>query len=517
MPPDQGGAEAAQQARPLGRIVALNTTLLTIGRLVTAGGGVVGIALITHYLSQGEFGQLLAAQSFVGIFQVSTDLGLWTIASREIARAPQNEEAILGAVFTVGLGLLVVTIAGGLIAAFAFYGGSTHTLTREAIGLLLIQFLIAGFAGSAAAHLAAHQRAVAIAISALVSSLLFLGLLIVVVTVHLGFLWVVAAYTLAAVTSPVLPIISMLRRVRLRLNLERALIRQMVRTTLPQGLLLVLSVAYFRIDTVLLSLLSSNRQVALYGLAYRFVEFFAFLPVYFMGVLFPVLARTPAFSRRLDELVSGALDSMIVGGLAALAFTSTFAPQIVAILAGGHAYAHTVALLRLLSVALLTIFLSNAFFQTLIALNRQRSLIRLIAVVLVVNLGANVALIPPLGATGAAVALIISEIVGFVLAANAYREVGRLPRPTRLWRILVATAGLAAGGWLTTHFGFPHDRLPGAALVVGGIVAALVYIALMRGLRALPPPLAATLGDVASRAAEVIRALRHRDATGIGA
>jgi O-antigen/teichoic acid export membrane protein len=509
-PPRDGPRSPEPPQRPLGRLVALNTTLLTLGRLLTAAGGVVGIALATRYLPQGLFGQLLAALSFIGIFQVTTDLGLWTIASREIARRRDEERMILSAVFTLGMVLLVVTIILGLIGAFVLYSGASRASTREAIAILLIQFLLAGLAGSASAHLTAHQRAGAIALGAILSTALFVGFLAVVVSLRLGFAWVVVAYTLAAVSSPLLPIISMLRRVRLRLSWDSALLRYMLRTTLPQGLLLVLSVVYFRIDTVLLSLLSSSRQVALYGLAYRVVEFFAFLPVYFMGVLFPVLARTQPFSERLAELVGGATASMLVGGLATLALVVTFAPEVVRILSGAPSYAHAVDVLRLLSVSLLAIFITNAFFQTLIALNRQRNLIRIAAVVLVVNVAANCALIPFLGASGAAIALMISEVIGLALALIAYREIGPLPRIPRLWRILIATAGLGVSGWLVGSVLFGDTRHPVLGLVVGGAVALLVYGLLMRYLDALPPQLAATLADMRTRMVELMRIILRR-------
>ncbi len=479
---------------------------------MAAGGGVVGIALLTRYLAQAKFGHLLAALSFIGIFQVTTDLGLWTIASREIARAPDRESTILSAVYTLGSALTVVTIVGGAALAFALYSGAPHGLTRDAILILLVQFLFAGLSGSASAHLTAHQRAVSIALGSLLSTLLFVALLAVVVTLNLGFLWVAVAYTLAAVAAFALPIASMLRQVRLRLSWDPGLIRYLTVNALPQGLLLVLAVVYFRIDTVLLSLLSTADQVALYGLAYRVVEFFAFLPVYFMGVLFPVLARTQPHTERLAELVRGATASMLVGGLAAMTLVATFAPEVIRILTGSSSYAHAEGVLRLLAVALLMIFLTNAFFQTLIALNRQRILIRLTAVVLVVNVACNCALIPPFGATGAAYALIASEVISLALSLRAYREVGRLPRIPRLWRIVVATAGMGVSGWLVTTLLFPHHRLAGLALVCGGAVALTVYALLMRYLRALPPELAGTLADVWTRTAQVIRALVRRPA-----
>jgi O-antigen/teichoic acid export membrane protein len=297
----------------------------------------------------------------------------------------------------------------------------------------------------------------------------------------------------------------MLRRTRLELGWDRRVALSFAQMAFPQGILLILAVVYFRIDTVLLSLLSSARQVAIYALAYKVVEFFAFLPVYFMATLFPVIARTPPRTERLKQLVSDATSSLFVAGIAVLTFLVTFAPQIVAAIAPRASYHAAIGVLRLLGIAALLIFVTNGFFQSLVALNRQRSLARLTAVVLVTNVALNCGLIPVLGADGAAWALIASEIVSLVLVLFAYREVGSLPRLTRLGRVLAATAGFGISGWLVERLLFPGARLPVLALVCGVAIAGAVYVALMRLLGALPPQLAAVLADVAERTLLVLR------------
>lgn len=496
-------------SRPLGRLVALNTILLSLGRVIAAAGGVVGVAIATHHLNKGAFGQLLAGVSFVGIFQVATDLGLWTTASREIAQHPEQEPQILGVVFTIGLVLSVVTILICVAALFLLYPGPAHSLTRETIALMSLQFLLAAPGGSALAYLTAHQRAGPAALGTLLSSVLFLAALGCVVALDLGFVAIAGAYALAAFVNPIIPSGVMLRHTRPALVWDPRVAMSFARMAIPQGILLILAVVYFRIDTVLLSLLASDRDVAIYALAYKVVEFFAFLPVYFMATLFPVIARTPPRTQRLSELVSGATASLFVGGAAVLTFLVAFAPQIVGAIAPRASYHAADGVLRLLGVAALLIFVTNGFFQTLVALSRQRRLAHLTAVVLVTNVALNCALIPVAGATGAAWALIGSEVVSLVLVLFAYREVGSFPRLPRLGRVVLANLGFGASGWLVVFLLFPHDEKPVLALICGVAIGGVVYVALMRALRALPPELEAVLRDLGTRMLVVLQGIRR--------
>lgn len=61
--------------------------------------------MATRYLGIEEFGLLLTAVTFVALFGVLADVGVWTIAAREIAKRPEDEAAILNTVSLIGLAL----------------------------------------------------------------------------------------------------------------------------------------------------------------------------------------------------------------------------------------------------------------------------------------------------------------------------------------------------------------------------------------------------------------------------
>ena len=99
-------------------------------------------------------------------------------------------------------------------------------------------------------------------------------------------------------------------------------------------------------------------------------------------------------------------------------------------LLGTHSYSASGPVLAILALALGLSYLNGVYGNALFALGRQKMVFWLALPTLVVNLVANLLLIPPYGADGAAWAVVISEIVALAIVREAYvRVAGRPPAP----------------------------------------------------------------------------------------
>jgi len=493
----------------LSQKVAFNTTVLLASRLVVAASGLAGVAVSTRYLGPAEFGQLTVAIVLVSVFGFFTDAGLYTVAARELAKRPDEEHRILANVFAMGLVMSAGALAGALLITFVAYGGSGGALVRTGVLILAVQMLVSAVGGTASAYLIAHQRAVPTALAATASSVIFLGLLFLTIHFDLGFAGLAACFAVSGLVTLLLPVLA-LRGVRLGLQRDSALWRQMFAWAVPQAGVLVLGVIYFRLDTFLLSFLSSASEVGRYGVAYRVLEVLTVAPIYLMSTLFPEIARQQPHSARLNEIVQGAFSTVALAAVPVVIVFAIFAEEIVAV-AGGPDYLDAAPVVQFLVAAVALLFVNTVFFQSLVALNRQGKLFVLLVAVLVVNVGLNFALIPPLGATGAALSLVISEGAALALALLVFREVGEVPRLRRPLRLLGATA-LTAGIVLLLREMLPIDRPdagldasftaalgPLATLVAASGVTAALWAGALLLLDAVPAEVRAGLA-----------ALRHR-------
>jgi O-antigen/teichoic acid export membrane protein len=231
---------------------------------------------------------------------------------------------------------------------------------------------------------------------------------------------------------------------------------------------------------VLLSLVGSREAVGIYGLAYKVVDTIYVLPAFVTLTLLPEFARLTNDTRRRDELVEKASAVMQVAATALVVFAIAFADQIVAI-AGGSAFDDAAAVLRILMVGVGLGFLRAVLTEALIAANRQLWLAYAMAALLAANVALNLALIPVLGARGAALAFAASEALALLLVLRLFRRIGTAPRPRRLRQLVLSGAAMAAVTLLQL---VPLARDAGPAAVLA-VLGPLSFAAFAYGLHAL--------------------------------
>jgi O-antigen/teichoic acid export membrane protein len=274
-------------------------------------------------------------------------------------------------------------------------------------------------------------------------------------------------------------------RISLRPSLEPALSMRLLRAALPVGGALLISAVVWRLDTVLLSLFVTKSEVAPYGLAYKVLDFLAVLPAYITITLLPEFARLVSRRKELDAVMQRAFSVMQVGAVALLVFFVVFAHEVVT-LAGGQEFEAAAPLLQILVVGVAISYLGGIFGQGFIALDRQRELFLFGALlVLPLNLGANLALIPLLGNYGAALAYVISEVVAVTALMFIYGRGAKVPRFHKPLRVAAAGCVMGAVALMRLLPGVEHAPAL-AVLAVGGVVSAALYVGALYALRAMP-------------------------------
>ena len=410
----------------LARTVAVTTVSLIAGRALALIAGIGATALASRYLGLDGFGALTLAMAIVSLAALLTDLGMSTMAVREIARAPERERQIVGNVRTLGLALSVAAAVLLVGIAQALYAGQPHV--RDAMLILSLQLLTSPFTSSARAHLQARQLGPRIAIGDVALAFGMVTASAVVVIADMGFEAMVAAVAFGYLTQAIAMTALMRPDMRWAWSAGRGPWGLLLRVSLPFGATMIVNYLYFRLDVVLLSIITGNRDVAIYGLAYRVLEGLMVLPSYFMFALFPEIARLAEHRDRVDGIVRSALVAMETVALPLVVLFFVLADDVIRVI-GDTQYEEAGWVLRILMLALAISYLSGVYGHALPALGLQNRLFKWSLVILGVNLVINLALIPPFGAVGAAVAVVLSEVVGFVVVRHLYSEVGTPPRP----------------------------------------------------------------------------------------
>jgi O-antigen/teichoic acid export membrane protein len=255
----------------------------------------------------------------------------------------------------------------------------------------------------------------------------------------------------------------------------------------------VLSVLYFRILVVLMSLLEdSPTEIGYYVTSTRIVELFLALPMILVSVVLPVLSVAARDDAGRLEYVSGRLAQalLLLGTLLALVIAVGAHP--IVLILGGDAYAGAAPVLQIQSVALATIFLTGAWTTTLVGMGRNRVLVVTTAIGVVAVLVLGLILIPAFGAKGGAIAAVAADVLYSATVFVALRRAGagRAFPAASFARLVAAAAGAVVVAVVSP--------LPAAADAV--LVAAVFTL------------LALALGAVPSEITDWLRQLRRRAA-----
>gem|GEM_PF-845329 len=488
--------DESPQERPggLGRLVAVNASALALARLAGAGLGIVAVGITSRYLGVDVYGTLVTVTVFTTLLTALTDMGVWTIGAREIARRPAETQRLMNTLFTIGIGLSLSTAVIGLVAGLLIYSGPGDRLEREGIALLILAPLPLGAAAApAGAYLIAQQRSYTAAVAGIVAAVAMTLIIVLAVTLDLGFTAVLIANAAQSIAFGAVILAYTLPKVRFRPAWDRALATQLLRWALPLGVVYILTSLYWRIDVILLSLAGSHEAVGIYGLAYKVVDTTYILPAFVMLTLLPAFARLAEQPGRRDELVRKAFTVMQVAVVPLVVFTIAFAGEIIA-LAGGEDFDGAVVVLRILMLGVAAGFLRAVFTEALIAVNRQVWLMYATAGLLAANVALNLALIPLWGARGAAAAFAATEAAGLVVATLLFARIGTVPRPHRLARVLLAGAAMAAVALLKL-VGPVASAGPVVLLVALGAASFAAYAAALHALGAVPREVHSTLVD----------------------
>lgn len=414
----------------IARKILSNTFIQITGKIVGALVSVLIVKIITNFLSLGGYGQYVSIYEFLAFFGILADLGLFTIAVREMAKEEDRVNFIIGNVLT--LRTLMATGAMLLAVGTAFlipqYSG-TYIPVGIAIASVSVFFSIMN--GTLSSVLQVHLKMQYPTMGLVVGKLVSFGYLLWVV--YVGFttpsaeafyqlLWagVVGNAFMVAITWHYAS-----KYAKIRFLFDFAYWKDTIWKALPYGLALILNMVYFRIDSILLLLMKNPEEVGLYGVPMRVLDILSIIPVYFMNSVLPTLTRrlkeSPAKAR---EVIQHAFDFLmamvvpIVVGAQVLAYPLIFiisSPEFLSRVSEGF-YGSDIAL-RILVFAMFFAFMSAVFTFTLIAIGYQGKLLYISVGGALFNIIANIYVIPEWGFRGAAATSVLSELLIVLLAA----------------------------------------------------------------------------------------------------
>ncbi|MEP7162211.1 MAG: flippase [Candidatus Moraniibacteriota bacterium] len=447
-------------ARRIAYNVVFNSALKVVSTVFIA---LISIRLTTGYLGQSGFGEYATVLAFFAFFGALADLGLATVAAREISRHGAPEEKILGNVAALRL---VASLTLLLLAPIAVY--FLHYSGHVKIGILIVALALL-FAQFSTFLNGIFQKRLAmdrVAMVEFVGKLIQLGVIFTAVKFDLGFIAIVSAHLITMAFNAVVVFFLSRSFVRFRFDFDWPFWKHFVIEALPLGITTIITFTYFKMDTILLSFLRTSSDVGIYNVAYKIMENLIFFPAMLVGLIMPLLSRTIYHDRpRFQEIANKTLKVFLIIVLPIVIGTVFLAPHIVRIVSGAG-FEASAQVLQVLIFSLAFIFFGHYFNMLLVVGNAQKRLMGVLLGVAFFNISLNLFLIRAYSYIGAAVTSALTELLVIVVTGMlTYRVLHYFPRPDRLPSILTSAFLMAGSFYL----------LRNAPLLVSGFVGMGVY------------------------------------------
>lgn len=387
--------------------VAKNSIIQFAGKMIGSVLAIFTLAIILRYLGQEGFGEYTTVITYVSIFSIMADLGLYLVITREISKPGACEEKLLSNAFTIKIiaSIIILTLAflisllfpysnivklGIIIASFSFFF------------VLLNQVLIGLFQK--------HFDMSKIAIGEVSGRLIWLAGAFLVVRLDLGLLWLLSTVVLSNFTNFLIVFLSSRKYVKIKLAFDKILWKKILKMAAPLALSVVFNLIYFKIAIIFLSVMKSEKDVGIYGAPFKVLESLIAFAAIFAGLLLPLLSRFYKENRGKFLNIFKKGTSVLIIFVVPMCIGTIFFAQEIMTLAGGDEFSGSANVLKILIFAVSAIFFSHIFGNTAIACHQQKKIMWIYLGIAILSIILNLILIPKFSYLGASIAVTISEI-----------------------------------------------------------------------------------------------------------
>jgi len=415
----------------LSRKVAYNFSFQIASKIINTLIGIVNVALITRYLGVSGYGDYTTAFAYIAFFSIISDFGFFWIIVRRIAAGEDESLIVKNATTTRLIFASIVFLSALVLLQFLPYSPQLR------LAIILVAFSIL-WSSQTSVYNALFQAKLKMDLASTaetISKVMALGLIWLSIRLDLDIIYVIGSSLIGTFFNYIFCFSFSLRFIKPAFGLDKKFMHLFFLEALPIGIASILSLIYFKIDTVILSLYKTSVDVGIYGTPYKILEILTAIPVMFVGSVFPAL--TVAFAnndhQKLKNLFQKSFDLLSIGAFAVISITVALARPITNLIAGEqYLNTSTVSLfalpissdmvLQILIFAVGFSFLNALFTNAVVVFGKQKSLIIPYLVGTVFNLSANILLIPKFSYLAAAVTTVVTEFIILIYCQSIVRK-----------------------------------------------------------------------------------------------
>lgn len=394
------------------KAVFSNTAWQIIVRIVAIVLAFISVKLLATYLGTGGVGEYNTITTYINFFIVIADLGLFSVAVREISKNPENEGKIISNVLVIRL--ISVLVAGAVAVFIVFltkYSQNIKLGTLIATGFLVFNLLGSVYDAVLQYRLKMQYSALA----EFLSKLLTVIALYIIVVNRGSFLWIISTVALSGILIFVFKWLFSRQFVKPLRKYDLQFMKMIFTMAWPLGLVFIVNNLYFKLDTLMLYAIKGAAAVGIYSVSYKVLEVTVFAGSYFSAALKPTISSHMANDKEyIGGIMTKAINIMLLISLPITLICILYSKEIILFLSNQDFITGSTALV-ILSFALPLIYLDTLLGEILVANDEKKLLIKIALSILAFNFIANIILIPLYSFKAAAYTTLASEALLFLI------------------------------------------------------------------------------------------------------
>jgi O-antigen/teichoic acid export membrane protein len=431
---------APDSRQELAHRLAVSAASQLVARCAHLVLNVVTSVIVVRYLGSDGYGDYAKVIVIVGWAGLLSDAGLPKVALRIAATDSVCIEDVVGTVTVLRLALSVV---GAVVTQGALTLVHASPTVRVAGAVACLMFVVEALLSTTLLFQAALQQQFEGYVRVLMELVEF-AMLLVVIFRHGGLVQLFLAPIVGGAVGALVGWLLARRRFGRRPAWNTRLAYDLGRLALPVAPGILLGALTLKLDGVMVAVLGTTREVGAYTAAFQPVEYvFLALGAVVAYPFLPVLSRTHG-SDHVTFLATyqRACELVVILTLPVAAVAAVDGNRMIRAVYG-PGWQDAVRPFQLLSCALVFMAISGWQGFVLLAGDRQIDSLRYGTVALVASAVMCVVLVPPLGPTGGAIAVLVANIAGMAYSMRIVHTRMRVSlRAPAMARIVAATAVL---------------------------------------------------------------------------
>ncbi len=452
--------------------ITRNTSVMMGAQVITWASSFALLLFLPKYLGSENYGKLFLALSISMMMEVLIDFGGNYLIPKEVSRTKSKTAQVLSNFGVVRA--LIWFAAMLLLIAFSYLVGYPP-VTILLIAILGFSRLWEGAKRVLKSGFQGHERMEFPSIGNIVERVFIAAFVIGALLLGYGPVAVAIIMAIGVLLNLMVLLFFSKRIVEKFPKVEWTKTKNMIQVSIPYFLWSLFSIIYFRVDAIMLSLLTEDTVVGWYGAAYRFFDIVMVFPSIFTTVVFPIFARL--WVEEKDQLYltfQKSIKFMVILALPVTIGIYFYSNNIVDLFFGLEDYVPSIIILQLFAISIPLVYIDFILGSTILATDKQNKWAMVGLVAIFLNIGLNYIFIPISqvqfgnGGIGAALSTFGTEafILGcalFMLPKNYNKALGFEYIPN----LLASALTMAAIIWGAEFIGIPW--------VISAIIAVIVY------------------------------------------